>query len=63
MKFEGLDIELVFMGVFGKVECKFKEWVLEVGERVEIYCGLIVDLKEVCKKCVVEKVVKEKVFD
>jgi len=49
-KFDGLDLEALPMGIFGKAERKPKERVLEEGERVEIYRGLIADPKEVRKK-------------
>ncbi len=62
-KFEGLDIESAPMGVFGKAERKPKERVLEAGERVEIYRGLIADPKEVRKKRAAEKAAKEKASD
>ncbi len=49
-KFDGLDLEALPMGIFGKAERKPKERILEEGERVEIYRGLIADPKEVRKK-------------
>lgn len=54
-KFEGLDVEAVPMGVFGKAERKPKERVLEEGERVELYRPLIADPKEVRKKRAAKK--------
>lgn len=58
-QFEGLDVELAPMGVFGKAERKPKERVLREGERVEIYRPLIADPKEVRKKRAAEKAAKD----
>ena len=58
-KFEGLDIDAVPMGVFGKAERKPKERVLEEGERVELYRPLIADPKEVRKKRAAKKAAGE----
>ena len=43
-------IESAVLGVFGKVEKKPKERVLQPGERVEVYRPLQVDPKEVRKR-------------
>ncbi|RLT99346.1 RnfH family protein [Ketobacter sp.] len=58
-KFEGLDINSIPMGVFGKAERKPKERVLEEGERVELYRPLIADPKEVRKKRAAKKAAGE----
>lgn len=58
-KFEGLDIDTVPMGIFGKAERKPKERVLEEGERVELYRPLIADPKEVRKKRAAKKAAGE----
>ena len=58
-KFEGLDVDAVPMGVFGKAERKPKERVLEEGERVELYRPLIADPKEVRKKRAAKKAAGE----
>ena len=49
-KFDELDLDSVEMGIFGKVERKPKEKVLQAGDRVEIYRKLIADPKEVRKQ-------------
>jgi len=49
-KFPGLDVKEAPMGIFGKVERKPQERVLEAGERVEIYRPLIADPKEIRKR-------------
>lgn len=54
-KFEGLDIDSVPMGIFGKAERKPKERELLDGDRVEIYRALIADPKEVRKKRAAKK--------
>lgn len=58
-KFEGLDVDSVPMGVFGKAERKPRERVLEEGERVELYRPLIADPKEVRKKRAAKKAAGE----
>lgn len=58
-KFEGLDIDSIPMGIFGKAERKPKERVLEEGERVELYRPLIADPKEVRKKRAARKAAGE----
>ena len=58
-KFEGLDIDSIPMGIFGKAERKPKERVLEEGERVELYRPLIADPKEVRKKRAAKKAAGE----
>ncbi|MEE2730928.1 MAG: RnfH family protein [Pseudomonadota bacterium] len=58
-KFEGLDVNTIPMGVFGKAERKPKERVLEEGERVELYRPLIADPKEVRKKRAAKKAAGE----
>ena len=42
-KFEGLDLDTLAMGVFGKAERKPKERVLEEGDRVELYRPFLPD--------------------
>jgi putative ubiquitin-RnfH superfamily antitoxin RatB of RatAB toxin-antitoxin module len=42
-QFSGLDLEQAPMGIFGKVERRPKERVLEEGDRVEIYRPLTAD--------------------
>lgn len=54
-KFDGLDVEAVPMGIFGKAERKPRERVLEEGERVELYRPLIADPKEARKKRAAKK--------
>jgi len=44
--FPGLDLENAAMGIFGKIEKKPKQRVLQPGERVEIYRPLLIDPKE-----------------
>jgi len=48
--FPGLDLASCPLGIFGKALAKPEEWVLEEGERVEIYRPLIADPKEVRKQ-------------
>ena len=48
-QFAGLDLDTCDMGVFGKV-IKPRQYVLNAGERVEIYRPLLADPKEVRKK-------------
>ena len=48
-QFPGLDLEVSDMGVFGKV-VKPLEYVVQAGDRVEIYRPLKADPKEVRKK-------------
>jgi len=62
-KFEGLDVDSVPMGVFGKAERKPKERLLEDGERVELYRPLIADPKEVRKKRAAKKAAEEQGAD
>jgi len=47
--FPGLDIEAADMGVFGKI-IKPREYVMNAGERVEIYRPLKADPKDVRKQ-------------
>ena len=49
-KFGDLDLNTAPMGTFGKAERKPKEYILQDGDRVEIYRPLIADPKEVRKK-------------
>ena len=47
--FEGLQLDRMPMGIFGKAEGNPKKRVLHEGERVEIYRPLIADPKETRK--------------
>ncbi len=56
--FEGIDIDTVDMGVFGK-SVKPDSYIMQAGQRVEIYRPLLIDPKEV-RKNRAAKLAKEK---
>lgn len=49
-RFPELDLDSLSLGVFGKAVSNPELWVLEPGERVEVYRPLLADPKEVRKQ-------------
>lgn len=59
-RFPDLDLETATLGVYGKVEPKPRDRVVQEGDRIEIYRPLIADPKEVRRRRAEEKAKLEK---